>query len=388
MSEGRVLALTDHIYDAACGGTSWAAVGKSLTGLLRAQSASLMVGDYAAGRAELLYCADIPRDAVVSYHKHYRSVDLWTNRAAAAVARDGPSAQPRVWTSGHLVPDAEFLRSEFYVDFGRRLGLRYVVGTVVPLGAAGMMPLGLHRPDGAAPFTAADQQLLESLVPHLRRALQLRHQFAAAAPALPPGLAALDALAMGVLVVDADSQVLLANAAAEMMAKADLGLMLRRPRVGGHGDKTVLSACYRADSAALQALVKATASGGSGGAVRLRSEDGAATLAALIAPLPRRLSDAARASPGASRTRRSSFCAISRPARRRPGRSSCATSSASPGPRWRSPALWREAPPRRRWRPRAASARRPCERRCAPSSPRRGRRTCATSSACWRAFKS
>ena len=60
----------------------------------------------------------------------------------------------------------------------------------------------LHRPDGAAPFEQADAQLLQSLLPHLRRAMQLRHQLAAAASPRWPGLDALDALAMGVLVVD------------------------------------------------------------------------------------------------------------------------------------------------------------------------------------------
>jgi DNA-binding NarL/FixJ family response regulator len=54
-----------------------------------------------------------------------------------------------------------------------------------------------------------------------------------------------------------------------------------------------LSAHHHADAAALGALVKATASGGApGGAVRVRNELGVATLAALVAPLPRRLSDA------------------------------------------------------------------------------------------------
>ena len=54
----------------------------------------------------------------------------YTTRAAAAVMGGAHARGARVWTSGTLVPDAEFLRSEFYGDFGRALGLRYVVGTV------------------------------------------------------------------------------------------------------------------------------------------------------------------------------------------------------------------------------------------------------------------
>ena len=47
-------------------------------------------------------------------------MDLWTKRAAAVFARDAATcARPRASVSGVLVPDAEFIESEFYRDFGR-----------------------------------------------------------------------------------------------------------------------------------------------------------------------------------------------------------------------------------------------------------------------------
>jgi PAS domain-containing protein/DNA-binding CsgD family transcriptional regulator len=287
MSEAQLLALTEDIYDAATGATPWAAVGRGLMRLVGAQSASLMAGDIAAGQADLLYHADIPLDAVLAYKAHYRTVDLWTNRAAQTALRASPETRPKVWTSGCMVPDNEFLRSEFYVDFGRRLGLRYVVGTVVPLGAAGLMPIGLHRPEGARPFDAMDAQLLERLLPHLRRALQLRHQLRAAAPCVLPEAAALDALSAAVLVVDAEMHVLVANRAAEAMT--GVGSALRLVRASG-GKRTIATGADRADHAGLCALVQATASGRSaGGGLRLRDGGGEAALAALVTPLPCRL---------------------------------------------------------------------------------------------------
>ncbi len=82
----RLLALTELIYDAASGATSWTEVGKGLERLVNARSASLMAGDFSTGSAEILYHAEIPPTAVTAYRQHYRSVDLWTNRAAKAVA--------------------------------------------------------------------------------------------------------------------------------------------------------------------------------------------------------------------------------------------------------------------------------------------------------------
>jgi DNA-binding CsgD family transcriptional regulator len=300
MPDERLLELTENIYDAATGGAPWAVTGNGLVQLLGARSASLMVGDCMAGQMELLYHTDFALDDVVAYQKHYRLVDLWTIRAAQAVATDSPIGRPKVWISGHLVPDNEFLRSEFYVDFGRRLGLRYVLGTVLPLGASGAMPIGLHRPEGIGPFGETDQHLLECLLPHLRRALQLRHQLAAAPSSASPSLAALDAMSVGVLVVSADMRVLIANSSAEAMAANGSALRLVGVASSNAMSRTIAMAGHCADNLTLAALVRATALGGaSGGAVRLRNDREAAALAALVAPLPRRLSG----SPGRSEGR-------------------------------------------------------------------------------------
>lgn len=285
MTQRLVSELTENIYDAATGGMPWQPIGEGLIRLVGAGSASLMAGHFAAGDAEILFRGDIPLDAVAAYETHYRRVDLWTTRVAAAVARR-PGEGLRAWTSGTLVPDDEFLRSEFYNDFGRRLGLRHVVGAVVPLGPAGVLAIGLHRPARSAAFGRADAVRIEALLPHLRRAMQLGHRLATGSASASPSFAALDALAVAVLVVDADLRVLVANAAAEALAGRNGPIRLAR--VGG---ATCVTALRQADTAALAAEVGATARrGGAGGAVPLRDADGAPTVAAVVSPLPRRLS--------------------------------------------------------------------------------------------------
>ncbi len=295
MPEAQIMALTEQIYDAGAGGTSWLAVGGGLKALVGARSASLMAGDFAGGRQEILYHAEIPPDAALAYRRHYRKVDLWTNRAAGLVASHGANGRTRILVSGEmLVPDHEFLRSEFYCDFGRRLGLRYVVGTVAPLGAAGVMPIGLHRPEGAQPFGEKERRLLGQVLPHLRRALQLRHRLEACEGAA--GLAALDALPIGALVVDAEMRVLVANLAAENLAARGAALELRREiGLGGGGGAPVFArARRRAEDTALAFLVRSTALGGApGGAVRLHDGAGAPALAASVAPLPKRIAGGA-----------------------------------------------------------------------------------------------
>ncbi len=110
------------------------------------------------------------------------------------------------------------------------------------------------------------------------------------------GLAALDALAIGVIVVDADLRVRLSNAAAEAMAQGGLGFRLRR-EAGRVPAATQLVVGEAAAAAALLRLVRPTAMAGeAGGALRLKvdaeTSDRAAGCAMLVAPLPARLPQA------------------------------------------------------------------------------------------------
>jgi len=294
MSDGQLLAITEEIYDAAAGGTPWAAVGKSLASLVGASNGWLSVSDHQGSNAELLYRANYPDKEIAAYQTYYRHVDLWTIRTAEAVLHADPNAPPKARTNGHLVSDAEYVRSEFYADLGRHVGLRYAVGTVVPLGAAGLMPVCLHRATGEGPFEQADARLLDSLLPHLRRAMQLRHRLRPGPSSTSPGTAALDALATAVVVVDAELRIVVANAAAEAIAVNRLGLMIVPQKVGPGGRHRVLTALHYEDQKALSALVRATALGGSpGGGCRVRDASCAPALAALVSPLPRRLSEGA-----------------------------------------------------------------------------------------------
>jgi DNA-binding NarL/FixJ family response regulator len=156
------------------------------------------------------------------------------------------------------------------------------------------MPVCLHRANGEAPFEQADARLLDNLLPHLRRAMQLRHRLTPGPSSMSPGTAALDALATAVVVVDAELRVLVANAAAEAIAVNRSGLRFVAQKVGLGARHRVLAALHHEDQRALHALVRATAKGGSpGGGLRVRDTSAAPSLAALVSPLPRRLSKGA-----------------------------------------------------------------------------------------------
>jgi DNA-binding NarL/FixJ family response regulator len=85
-----------------------------------------------------------------------------------------------------------------------------------------------------------------------------------------------------------------ANAAAEAMAANRLGLRIVPQKVGPGGRHRTLATLHHEDQQALNALVRATALGGSpGGGLRVRDASCSPALAALVSPLPRRLSEGA-----------------------------------------------------------------------------------------------
>jgi DNA-binding CsgD family transcriptional regulator len=126
----------------------------------------------------------------------------------------------------------------------------------------------------------------------------IAHGLAPPERAQTTGLAALDGVATGVVVVDGELTVILANIAAEDLALQGLGFVLAH---GGPGPAaaTRLLATRREERDALHRLVRGVAlSGEAGGALRLSDADAAASLAVLVAPLPARLAESPMAPAG------------------------------------------------------------------------------------------
>ncbi|HEY6578362.1 MAG TPA: PAS domain-containing protein, partial [Rhizomicrobium sp.] len=126
----------------------------------------------------------------------------------------------------------------------------------------------------------ADKLNLARVLPHIRRALQLRLTQRKGSPRAQIHAAALDALAFGVVVCEAGGRIVLANKAAEALARERAGITLGK---SGRG----LSTLVAAEAAMLAALINDAAAGGPGGVIRLTGHGGASELIALITPLPR-----------------------------------------------------------------------------------------------------
>ncbi|SHJ77695.1 DNA-binding transcriptional regulator, CsgD family [Roseomonas rosea] len=275
------------IYAAAAEEASWSAAVQALQRVLGAASASLFIGSGAGGELEPLHVAPFDAADIRAYVEHYRDIDPWLARLLPSLTG---SPRLRAVRGESVLPQEEYRRTEFYNDFGRRIGLEWVVGGVGRLGEAGFFNLGLQRPEGSEPFRPDTVSLLNAVLPHLQRGLQLRERLRGTAASLP--LRVLDALPEAALVLDADLVVRHANAAAARLSGPCAGLRIMRD-----GSRPGAPLVFRLpgveENVRLAALVQGVALlRRAGGAFRLlpRPEMRRDPVALLVSPLPGALS--------------------------------------------------------------------------------------------------
>ncbi|WP_162600922.1 hypothetical protein [Paraburkholderia sp. C35] len=283
MARSDVSDVIDLIYGATLGDdVAWSDLAPRLCAMFRAQRVSLGLSEPSGVLRYLLGGGNEYADA---YSAYYHRVDPFRQRAERVFLRlNGASMQAML--GEQLVPDEVLLKSEFYVDFARAAGIRHVLGG--SLGVRSASPIALQRDARAGAFDEDDRRLLLMLLPHLQRALQLEERLAVT-HRTRLGMGALDALAIGVVVVDGAMRVLHANtAASRLMDGARCGLTMAQagPRPG-IGDIS-LHARHPDDHSTLGKLIASVATGGAGGALRLRNtrDEPAqhASLAVLVSP--------------------------------------------------------------------------------------------------------
>ena len=116
----------------------------------------------------------------------------------------------------HVSPQ-EMSRSSVYADWLVPLGFRHTVATRVREVGSASDFLSFMRPKDANPFGAHDRVFIERLMPHLSRATNLRAQMGLLSRQASLGIAALQTLPQGMLVVDAQCLIHFANPAAERL---------------------------------------------------------------------------------------------------------------------------------------------------------------------------
>lgn len=166
------------IYESALHPEHWTATLDRLVDLFDGNGAILRTSEATPESGGLWIHTRIPQWALDEYARHYHLHDLWERRAReGGLFRSGAA-----FTSDMLLLREEFLASAWYRGFLSRLKIRDLLVGVVHDGIRAPLPpivISIFRGSRQPLFGEREVQLMETVVPHLARAVEINFKLAA-----------------------------------------------------------------------------------------------------------------------------------------------------------------------------------------------------------------
>ncbi len=215
---GQILKLIDRCYEAASDDDVWPGLLKDIRQFLDGHGATLIFTDAQMKPVDRLFGDNVSPESIADYQAHFHTIDIRMQRAI-------PGALNTVATDLDLVDEAIIKGHEFYQDFLRPAGHRYIVTAIVDLDDGSHAFCSCHR---GLHQDHADGDILERaglLLPHLRRSLQLRNRLSVVRAKSEAAFEVLDGLGQAVLLIDAQGRIIWQNAWADRLLHQQDGLM-------------------------------------------------------------------------------------------------------------------------------------------------------------------
>lgn len=222
-TESLILDLVGSAYDAANDPQLWPVFLEGFADAVHATSTSIFFYDLANLHANMFHSVRMDADWWREYSAHYAELDPWAAGGFRLSLGSGSVA-----TGEMLCPNASLRRTEFANDFLRKGGVFHECCGVVLREQFGASVLSCLRPERSGPFGDEETRLLQLLMPHLQRALQLHTRIAGLELTAESASEGLDRLPMGFLAINATGKVILLNRRAQEILDLNDGLALGR----------------------------------------------------------------------------------------------------------------------------------------------------------------
>ncbi len=211
----RVLKLIDQIYGAAVDEKLWPAVLDELRQAFDSEGSTLFFTDNSLRPFDSFFGSNIPPEAITSYQSHFHSVDIRMQRSI-------PHHIGKIVTDGDLVDESEVKKHEFYQDFLRPIGHRYIISAILDLGDGTYAFASAHR---GLKQEHAEHEILDDaalLIPHLHRGLQLRRRLIEVEAKEHAALEVLDRLSHAVFLMNQQGRIVWQNSTgSQLLSKRD-----------------------------------------------------------------------------------------------------------------------------------------------------------------------
>lgn len=249
--EQRREAVVGLIYDAVLDASLWSSALEGIADITH--SAAALIHGYSVDR-NLYTFHNLGRIDPECKRRHelYHVTNPWMRSSRF------PAGQ--MVHSDDLIELSRLKRTAFYDDVLRPQNLAHGLIVNVVSRPELRVSLNVERSEASGPFSERDAAILSSLLPHLRRACELRlllHDYREAAQAERD---ALDALSTGIVTFDACQRVLFANSAArsraeEMSLRLDAGSSPSGPPVVANEILALLAGALRGGAAGTRRLL-------------------------------------------------------------------------------------------------------------------------------------
>jgi DNA-binding CsgD family transcriptional regulator/PAS domain-containing protein len=209
----RLSALIADIHDAALDPSLWIDVLAKAARFVGGPAASLSSTDAAGTSGNRVYCHGIDPHYWRLYLDQYVALDP-TSTGHFFAEIEEPIA------TADVIPYGEFVETRFYREWARPQGLVDVVAAVLDktVMSAAMFRVFRHERDGVT--DDATRRRMRLIAPHIRRAMLVARLIKLKTEEAETFADTLDGLSAGVILVDADGQIVHANAAGHVILGA------------------------------------------------------------------------------------------------------------------------------------------------------------------------
>lgn len=231
--DGVLLDLVGLIYDAAGDVGKWQAFMEAAAATFHSGKGHLLSYNGDARKLFLnfsIYLGLTPEEmeAYISFLASRPEIPLekLDLRVAASLAHRG-----QAWSCNMLPNRGAFERSDLYRIVLHPGGCDYSLGIFVPHEPPCHSVMGIMRDSSRGPYDAEDVAALNKLAPHFNRAIKLQQQLLEIDLYKRSALDALNLLPIGIVIVNAQANVLFANRTAQLLGDEEGGINLQGDRV-------------------------------------------------------------------------------------------------------------------------------------------------------------
>lgn len=211
--------LAEALYAGVADDTNWEVFLRELARQCHGQVAMLFAHDYRTGAIPFVASSGLDSAMQRAYQARLGRINPW-------VADQEHMPEGSVVLSHRLASDPCVPATEYYADFMRPTDTRFAIGSTILKSAGSAVKLGVLRSERQGPMSDRAQALLSSWMPTLQSAMRLRSRLVALEARNKVQWDVLDALPVGLFLLNAKAEVVASNKAGERLVSAGEGLAI------------------------------------------------------------------------------------------------------------------------------------------------------------------